>query len=157
MTVFAFAIRADSNSLNLEPGNAEVNLVGTFNNWCGTCNPMSDPDGDGVWELRMELPTGNHEYKYVMWTLKSPLARPPSPFYSISREQVRRRRMGERRGGRSTARRLVRLPALRSVQQLRLHSQCLRREVQHSDLLLELLRNMRLSNMLHYFSSKHKK
>ena len=76
MTVFAFAIRADSNSLNLEPGNAEVNLVGTFNDWCGTCNPMSDPDGDGVWEHRMELPTGNHEYKYVMWALKSPLARP---------------------------------------------------------------------------------
>ena len=26
----------------------EVN--GTFNSWCGAaCNPMSDPDGDGIW------------------------------------------------------------------------------------------------------------
>ena len=57
-----FTIRVDANTLNLQPGRA-VNLVGTFNNWCGTCDPMADTDGNGVWEHTMELPSGNHEYK----------------------------------------------------------------------------------------------
>ncbi len=40
----------------------EVN--GTFNNWCGTCNAMSDQDGDGIWETTINLPAGNYQYKY---------------------------------------------------------------------------------------------
>jgi 1,4-alpha-glucan branching enzyme len=44
----------------------EVN--GTFNNWCGaTCNPMSDPDGDNIWEAVVtNLPAGNIEFKYAV-------------------------------------------------------------------------------------------
>jgi len=41
----------------------EVN--GTFNNWCGGCAPMSDTDGDDIWELTIALPAGNHEYKFA--------------------------------------------------------------------------------------------
>ncbi|MFM7619299.1 MAG: family 16 glycosylhydrolase [Bacteroidota bacterium] len=46
----------------------EVN--GTFNNWCGNCAPMSDPDGDNIWEVTIPLNTGSYEYKYSFdnWT-----------------------------------------------------------------------------------------
>jgi beta-glucanase (GH16 family) len=40
----------------------EVN--GTFNNWCGSCNPMSDSDGDGIWETTIDIPPGNIQYKF---------------------------------------------------------------------------------------------
>ena len=41
----------------------EVN--GTFNNWCGGCAPMSDANGDNIWELVIALNTGTYEYKYA--------------------------------------------------------------------------------------------
>jgi 1,4-alpha-glucan branching enzyme len=41
----------------------EVN--GSFNNWCGNCNPMSDTDGDGVWEATLSIPEGSYEYKFA--------------------------------------------------------------------------------------------
>ncbi len=41
----------------------EVN--GTWNNWCGNCNAMSDPDGDNVWEVTLPLVQGSAvEFKY---------------------------------------------------------------------------------------------
>jgi len=40
----------------------EVN--GTFNNWCGNCLPMSDANGDGIWEVTTDLPAGNYEFKF---------------------------------------------------------------------------------------------
>jgi hypothetical protein len=40
----------------------EVN--GTFNNWCGSCNAMTDADGDSIWEAVISLPAGNIEYKF---------------------------------------------------------------------------------------------
>jgi len=54
----------DASSLNLTPTDV-VNLNGTFNGWCGNCNPMYDSDGDGIWELTLELSSGKHEYKYT--------------------------------------------------------------------------------------------
>ena len=39
-------------------------LNGTFNNWCGSCNPLSDSDGNGVWETTVQLPAGYFEYKF---------------------------------------------------------------------------------------------
>jgi len=41
----------------------EVN--GTFNNWCGGCAPMSDANGDNIWELTIPLAPGNYEYKFA--------------------------------------------------------------------------------------------
>ncbi|MEN9394853.1 MAG: hypothetical protein RL362_1074, partial [Bacteroidota bacterium] len=40
----------------------EVN--GSFNNWCGSCAPMSDPEGDGIWTLTIPLAAGSYEYKF---------------------------------------------------------------------------------------------
>lgn len=42
----------------------EVN--GTFNDWCGACNPMTDPDGDGIYSATLTLPLGTYEYKYSL-------------------------------------------------------------------------------------------
>ncbi len=46
----------------------EVN--GNFNGWCGGCAPMSDADGNGIWEITIPLGTGSYEYKfaYDAWT-----------------------------------------------------------------------------------------
>ena len=39
-------------------------LSGTFNGWCGNCNPMSDPDGDQIWTTTLSLLSGYYEYKF---------------------------------------------------------------------------------------------
>jgi hypothetical protein len=56
----------------------EVN--GSFNNWCGSCAPMSDADGDNIWTLTIALPVGMHSYKfsYDNWTGQEELI-PGSP------------------------------------------------------------------------------
>lgn len=38
---------------------------GGFNGWCGECDPMFDPEGEGIWELTMALPMGPHEFKFT--------------------------------------------------------------------------------------------
>jgi hypothetical protein len=43
-----------------------VFVNGTFNSWCGGCNPMTDADGDGVWEVMLPLPNGSIEYKFTV-------------------------------------------------------------------------------------------
>lgn len=43
-----------------------VFVNGTFNNWCGGCNPMADADGDGVWEVTLPLNNGTIEYKFTV-------------------------------------------------------------------------------------------
>ncbi|MFM7310797.1 MAG: T9SS type A sorting domain-containing protein [Flavobacteriales bacterium] len=40
----------------------EVN--GNFNNWCGNCAAMSDPDGDQIWSITIPLQTGDYTYKF---------------------------------------------------------------------------------------------
>jgi hypothetical protein len=48
-----------------------VNLNGTFNGWCGECNPMTDEDEDGVYTTTLELDLGaSIEYKFTLdgWT-----------------------------------------------------------------------------------------
>lgn len=51
----------------------EVN--GTFNNWCGACAPMSDANGDGIWEITINLNAGNYQYKFAAdnWTIQESL------------------------------------------------------------------------------------
>lgn len=53
----------------------QVNVAGEFNNWLGTANggrldpnldAMSDPDGDGIWEITLPLPPGRYQYKYLV-------------------------------------------------------------------------------------------
>lgn len=47
-------------------GFTSAHVNGTFNNWCGACNPMSDADGDGVWEVALPLTAGTIEYKFTI-------------------------------------------------------------------------------------------
>ena len=54
----------DASSLNLSPSDV-IYVNGGFNGWCGFCNPMSDNDGDGIWELTLTLPAGKHEYLFT--------------------------------------------------------------------------------------------
>ncbi|MGE5586146.1 MAG: hypothetical protein ACM309_11570 [Bacillota bacterium] len=43
-----------------------VNVAGTFNGWSATANPMSDPEGDGIWAAVIELAPGSYQYKFVV-------------------------------------------------------------------------------------------
>lgn len=47
-----------------------VFVNGTFNGWNGTSNPLTDADGDNVWEGIVNMPQGLHEYKFTVdgWT-----------------------------------------------------------------------------------------
>jgi 1,4-alpha-glucan branching enzyme len=53
----------------------EVN--GTFNGWCGAaCNPMSDVNQDGIWEVTVALAAGSYEFKFAAdnWTSQENLS-----------------------------------------------------------------------------------
>ncbi|MFM1998949.1 MAG: hypothetical protein RL204_896, partial [Bacteroidota bacterium] len=65
--------RVDMNNVTETYTTPEVN--GTFNNWCGGCAPMSDADGDGIWEITINLLEGNYEYKFAAdsWTIQESL------------------------------------------------------------------------------------
>ena len=40
-------------------------LNGTFNGWCGNCNPMTDSNGDEIWQVSLDLNLGDTiEYKF---------------------------------------------------------------------------------------------
>ncbi|MCK4415077.1 MAG: alpha amylase N-terminal ig-like domain-containing protein [Candidatus Eisenbacteria sp.] len=44
---------------------SSVFLAGSFNGWSSTQDRMSDADGDGVYELTLDLAPGRYEYKFV--------------------------------------------------------------------------------------------
>jgi hypothetical protein len=54
----------DMTGVDLTDGNPT--LQSTFNDWCGACNPMSDDDGDNIWTVTVNIPQGDHEYKYAL-------------------------------------------------------------------------------------------
>lgn len=67
--------QVDMSDAGLAPGDiAYVN--GTFNSWCGACNPLSDDDGDGIWTATLPLTAGDQEYKFTIngWDLQEELA-----------------------------------------------------------------------------------
>jgi len=43
-----------------------VHFNGTDNGWCGTCEPMDDSDGDGVYAVTRMMATGDMDYKFVV-------------------------------------------------------------------------------------------
>ncbi|MBN1826991.1 MAG: isoamylase early set domain-containing protein [Candidatus Eisenbacteria bacterium] len=43
-----------------------VTVAGSFNDWSTTANPLFDPEGDGVYEVQLEIAPGEHPYKYVV-------------------------------------------------------------------------------------------
>ena len=52
----------------------EIN--GTFNNWCGSCNSMTDVNGDGIWETTLFLDPGTYEYLFAAdgWSIQENLS-----------------------------------------------------------------------------------
>jgi hypothetical protein len=42
-----------------------VYVNGSFNGWCGSCNPMTDM-GNGIWQVTLPLSTGPIEYKFTV-------------------------------------------------------------------------------------------
>ena len=54
--------QVDMNNVN---GFTTPEVNGTFNNWCGNCNAMTDANGDGIWEATIALNPGSYEYKYA--------------------------------------------------------------------------------------------
>jgi 1,4-alpha-glucan branching enzyme len=49
------------------PSYTTVNLNGSFNNWCGGCAVMTDPDNDGIFELMVNVSTAAPiEWKYTL-------------------------------------------------------------------------------------------
>jgi hypothetical protein len=50
---------------SLTPGR-RVSVAGSFNGWSPDASPMQDADGDGTYELRLELHPGRHTYKFVV-------------------------------------------------------------------------------------------
>ena len=60
-TAYNVTFRLDmSNNSNFSV--PEVN--GEFNSWCGNCWPMTDADGDNIWEFNTLIDTAKHEYKF---------------------------------------------------------------------------------------------
>ncbi|MDB4179849.1 T9SS type A sorting domain-containing protein [Flavobacteriaceae bacterium] len=39
---------------------------GEFTGWCGTCAPMTDDDGDGIWTTTLYLENGTYFWKYTV-------------------------------------------------------------------------------------------
>lgn len=57
-----FSVDMNSYSENFD----QVYVSGTFNNWSGTANPLSDENFDGIWEGTIEVINGAYEYKITL-------------------------------------------------------------------------------------------
>lgn len=48
-----------------DPGASSVALAGSFNNWSTSADPLAK-GSDGVWSIVKDLPSGSHQYKFVV-------------------------------------------------------------------------------------------
>ena len=64
-------------SLSAMPAGSIPEVNGTFNNWCGNCNAMTDANSDGIWETTISLAAGSYEYKfsYSAWEIVNDASR----------------------------------------------------------------------------------
>lgn len=53
----------DMNNTTASFTTPEIN--GDWNSYCGNCDPMSDPDGDNIWETTLTLLSGSYEYYFT--------------------------------------------------------------------------------------------
>ena len=53
-----------------QTGFTTVYVSGSLNGWSGDANPLTDTDGDGVWETTLSIADGSYEYKFTLdnWT-----------------------------------------------------------------------------------------
>ena len=68
--------RVDMNQYDESYAYSGVFINSSFNGWCGTCNPMSDEDADGVWEVTLPVMPDTIEYKFTLdgWNYQEELA-----------------------------------------------------------------------------------
>lgn len=61
--------------MNCENSFTNVYLTGPVLGWCASCVPMTDADMDGVYEVTLDLPEGEFEYKYQLdeWSTQEDL------------------------------------------------------------------------------------
>ena len=57
-------VRFRVNTENLDLGQNVPCVFGTFNDWATSQHPMTDTDGDGIFELELSVPTDALEFKY---------------------------------------------------------------------------------------------
>jgi 1,4-alpha-glucan branching enzyme len=48
------------------PAATSIAIAGTFNRWDAERDLLAGPDGKGIWSIRLKLPPGRHEYRYVI-------------------------------------------------------------------------------------------
>ena len=72
-TTYDVTFRVDMN--NVTAAFTTPNINGTFNNFCGACSPMTDANGDDIWEVTLQLAAGTYEYKYSAdgWNIQESL------------------------------------------------------------------------------------
>jgi len=60
----------DSGPINSGPVESgpinSVHVAGSFNNWSQTKDRLNGPDESGIYTISLELPPGEHEYKFVL-------------------------------------------------------------------------------------------
>lgn len=78
--VFSLLLNAQTNitfrvNMAQSSGFVTPEVNGTFNNWCGACNPMTDVNSDGIWEATIAIPPGSYEFKFSTdnWTTQEAL------------------------------------------------------------------------------------
>jgi 1,4-alpha-glucan branching enzyme len=49
-----------------EPKADRVHVVGDFNNWSTTADPLYNREGDGLWAITIPLSAGRYEYKFLI-------------------------------------------------------------------------------------------
>ncbi len=62
----AVDMRIEMSFGRFEPGVDTVVARGSFNDWDGNTDALTDPDGDGAYEVTLDLDSGAHEYKFVI-------------------------------------------------------------------------------------------
>ena len=61
--IFPVTLSVDMNDPSSPDG--PIYLAGTFNGWNAGSDPLSDPDGDGIWTITMNWPQSIQEYKFT--------------------------------------------------------------------------------------------
>ena len=61
--LFPVTLSVDMNDPSSPDG--PIYLAGTFNGWNATTDPLSDPEGDGIWTITMFWPASIQEYKFT--------------------------------------------------------------------------------------------
>jgi len=79
-----FNVTFQVNMANVTEAFTTPEVNGNFNNWCGGCAPMSDVNGDNIWELTIALAPGTYEYKFAYDTWSGQVTLTPGSSCTIT-------------------------------------------------------------------------